>query len=205
MRSRAEIWRQRLGIWVPAVVFFLANLGAFAVYQLGYAGRVETLEERLEAQEQTLKKVDDERKELETMLARVQTNERQVEQLYAQRLSTRSQRLTSVTSEVRGLARRAGLEPRAISYPEEAIEEYGLIKRSFNFTVEGTYSELRQFINLLEVSRSFVAIEEINLIGNTDEGPELQIDLSLATFFSREDPELSTPAPAAATPRGGAL
>ena len=39
MRSRGEIWRQRLWIWLPALLFFLANATAFSVYKLGYAGQ----------------------------------------------------------------------------------------------------------------------------------------------------------------------
>ncbi len=188
MRALGEIWRQRLWIWVPALIFFAANAGAFAVYKLGYAGRVASLQETLDGQERRLEELAAQRRQMENMLARVRTNEQQVEQLYRERLSTRSRRLTSVTAEVKDLASRAGLLPRALSYPEEDIEKFGLIKRSFVFSVEGTYGELRKFINLLEISRSFLSLDEVKLAGNT-EGPELHIDLALSTLFAREAEE----------------
>jgi Tfp pilus assembly protein PilO len=203
VRSPGEIWRQRVWIWVPSLVFFLANAGAFAVYKLGYAGRVESLQETLNAQEETLRELAAQRRNLETMLARVRTNERQVEQLYAQRLSTRSLRLTGITAEVKDLAGKSGLIPRAISYPEEDIEEFGLIKRSFVFSVEGTYVELRRFINLLEVSRSFLALDGVTVTGSP-QGPELRIDLSLSTLFASETADQGKPAAARAAPPGGA-
>jgi Tfp pilus assembly protein PilO len=206
VRSAGEIWRQRLWIWVPALVFFLANAAAFGVYKLGYAGRIESLQETLDSQAQTIRKLSGDRKQMETMIARVQTNETQVEQLYTDRLSTRSQRLTKITAEVKELARQAGLVPKAINYPEEEIQEYNLIRRSFVFSVEGSYASLRKFVSLLEGSRSFLTIDEAT-VANDAEGPELRIDLTLSTLFARDaqDEPVTPPAgerPAAA--KGGA-
>ncbi len=203
MRAPGEIWRQRLWVWVPALVFFVANAGAFAVYKLGYAGRVESLQETLDGQERRLEELTARRRQIDTMLARVRSNEQQVERLYAERLSTRSRRLTGVTTEVKELASRAGLVPRTFSYPEQDIEEFGLIKRSFVFSVEGTYGELRKFINLLELSRSFLSLDEVSLDGDA-EGPELRIDLSLSTLFARDAEDAGEPSAAgAAAPAGG--
>jgi type IV pilus assembly protein PilO len=195
MRAPGEIWRQRLWIWVPALLFFLANAGAFAVYKLGYAGRIESLDDRLKELAQEHKETAGKSQQAATMIALVRTNEAQVEQLYTDRLSTRSQRLTSITAEVKKLAKEAGLVPKAITYPEEEIEEYNLIKHSFVFSVEGTYAELRKFISLLETSRSFLTIDEATVV-NSAEGQELRIDLSLSTLFAN-DAEGAPPAPAA--------
>ena len=106
--------------------------------------------EPLDEQKQQRSSSAGEQRNAQALLIRARTNEQQVEQLYDERFSTRSRRLTGVTAEVKELARKAGLDPRSLSYPEEEIEEFGLIKRSFVFSVEGTYVELRQFINLLE-------------------------------------------------------
>jgi Tfp pilus assembly protein PilO len=209
MRSAGEIWRQRLWIWVPALLFFLANAGAFAVYKLGYAGRIESLQETLDSQRQTVKKLADDRKQMETMIDLVRTNEMQVEQLYTDRLSTRSQRLTKITAEVKDLARQAGLVPKAINYPEEEIQEYNLIRRSFVFSVEGTYTGLRKFVTLLESSHSFLTLDEATVVNNPD-GQELRIDLTLSTLFARDAqdepamPATLAPAAAAAPVKGGA-
>ena len=42
--------------------------------------------------------------------------------------------------------------PKAISYPEEEIQEYNLIKRSFVFSVEGTYAELPAYLSGWDVA-----------------------------------------------------
>ena len=194
MRPAGEIWRQRLWIWVPALLFFLAN-AAFAVYELGYAGRIDSLNDTLSTQQAQIRDLGNKRKQMETMIARVQSNEAQVQQLYTDRLSTRRLRMTSVNDEVKKLAREAGLVPQAISYPEEEIEEYNLIRRSFNFSVQGTYAGLRKFVNLLEASHSFLSVDEAS-VANSSDGPELRIDLSLSTLFARDDQDEPAPTPA---------
>lgn len=186
MKFRGEIWRQRLWIWVPALLFFLANVVAFAVYTVGYGGRLKALDDTLATQEETLKTLKAGQHEAQIMLTRVRTNQQQVEQLYDERLSTRSRRLTGITAEIQSMAQKAGLVPRAFNYPERDIEEFGLIQRSYIFTVQGTYAELRRFINLIEASRSFLSIDEVRLNGR-DESPELDISLKISTLFARDE------------------
>lgn len=199
MIGRDEIWRLRLWVWVPALVFFLANATAYVVYRFGFADRVESLEARLEETQKEKARLAANRTRLERLIQRSQRNEVEIRRLYDERFSTRSQRLTRVTAEVKELARSAGLEPLAITYPQVPIEEYGLVKRSISFTVDGTYLELRKFINLLELSDSFLTLEGVTLDGETegDQGPELSIRLSLSTLFASEEGSAEAAAPAA--------
>lgn len=186
MSNGDVIWRQRLWVWLPALLFFLANAAAFSVYRLGYAGDVRTLERDLEQENEKLAPLRKQRTELEQLIGRAQTSREQMAALYADRFSTRSRRLTGITAEVKTMAQSAGLEPREFSYPEEEIEDYGLVKRSFVFTVQGSYSELRRFIALLEKSPSFVSLEGASLSGQSEGDQELQISLTLSTLFSKE-------------------
>ncbi|HEX6864566.1 MAG TPA: hypothetical protein VF414_17180 [Thermoanaerobaculia bacterium] len=188
MKDQSEIWRLRLWIWVPALLFFLANAVAFSVYRFGYAGQVKSLENDLGEAQKQLQPQMLKRKELERRIQRAGAAKAAVGELYDEQFSTRSQRLTRVTTEVKSLARKAGLNtPRTLSYPEEDIEDYGLVKRSFVFAVEGTYLELRQFINLMEHSNSFLALEAITLSEAGEEtGPELRMSLKISTLFSEE-------------------
>jgi Tfp pilus assembly protein PilO len=187
--SGDSIWRQRLWVWLPALLFFLANAGACSVYQLGYAGQVQSLEQDLKTERQALADARGKRQAQEAFVQRARVNRQRVAALYEQRFSTRARRLTEITAEVKSLARKAGLAPREISYPEQTIQDFGLVKRSFVFRVQGTYLELRQFINLLELSPSFLTLEEMSL--NEESGAELAIQLRLSTLFATEPGRLS--------------
>lgn len=178
------IWRRRLGVWAPALAFFLANLVLFSAYRLVYAGRVDSLRGTLEQREERLAELQERSQELTGYVARARSSRLGVDELYRERLSTERGRFTAVTAEIRDLARRAGLVPAAMTYPTEEIEDYGLTKRYFTFSVEGTYVELRRFVNFLELTSSFVTLEEVALSGG--DGPQLSIRLSLSTLFADE-------------------
>lgn len=187
MKDQSEIWRLRLWVWVPALLFFLANAVAFSIYRFGYANQVQALEADLGEVQQQLQPQSLKRKELERRLQRAGAAEAAVRRLYDERFSTRSERLTRVTAEVKSLAGKAGLNPRSLSYPESVIEDYGLVKRSFVFAVEGTYQELRQFLNLMELSGSFLTLEAVTLSeASREQGPELRMSLKISTLFAQE-------------------
>ncbi len=202
MKDQSEIWRQRVWIWLPALLFFLANAVAFSVYRFGYAGQVKSLESDLESiREEQLEPLQQRHAIVEQRLQRARAAEEQIGVLYAERFSTRSERLTRITTEVKTLARKAGLNPKSISYPQQEIEDYGLVKRSFVFPVEGTYAELRQFLNLLELTDSFLTLEAVTLSEDSrNEGPELQMNLTLSTLFARQDGDGPGPAPVVRRP-----
>lgn len=197
MRGRDEIWRLRLWIWLPALLFFLANATAYVVYRFGFADRVESLEESLASTQKKLAPEAAKRARLERLIERSRRNDVEIARLYDERFATRSERLTRVTAEVKKLAQTAGLNPLLMNYGDEAIDDYGLVSRSFSFAVDGTYLELRKFINLLELSDSFLTLEEVTLAGATDQqGPELHIRLTLSTLFAREGGSATAAAPA---------
>jgi hypothetical protein len=186
MSSPWEIWRRRWTLWAPAVAFFAANLVALAVFRLNFAGESAGLERRLADREQQLAGAVAERERLAGLAETADSNHRLVAELYRDRFATRERRLTQVTEEIKDLARRAGLAPQAITYPEETIEEFAVVERQFVFTVSGGYEELRTFLNFLEVSPSFLTLKQMALTGSQGGAGELSIGLRLATLFSRD-------------------
>jgi len=180
-----RIWRQRPWLWVPPLLFFLANLALFSTYRVVYSGKVESLRGELAAQEGRLERLSGQAAEREALVGSAVGTRDALDQLYGDRLRSERARFTKVTAEIRDLARRSGLEPASMRYPSEQIEDYGLVKRFFNFSVSGTYVELRQFINLLELTPTFVTLEQISVTG--EEGNQLGIRLTLSTLFSDGD------------------
>ncbi|MCB1057844.1 MAG: type 4a pilus biogenesis protein PilO [Acidobacteria bacterium] len=184
-------WRERLWLWLPALLFLAVNIGFFAYYQLsGIGDEVGILERRLASTHNTEKQLAKERQQLESLLADVELNRQRVADLYGKRLSTQEERLTAILAEVRRLATRAGLAPSAVSYPQETIEDFGLLQTSFVFNVEGSYADLRRFINSLELTPSFLTLERIGLSEDGSSGARLKISLRLSTLFADEDSEI---------------
>lgn len=191
-----RLWRPRLSTWVPALLVFLVGLSLFGVYRLRYAGQVEMTAEAVTRGRQALASVRADRRHLEEDLEAILRTRQRLRDIYTDRLSTESRRLTRIIAEVKELARTSGLDPQAINYPDEPIEDFGLRKRSFVFGVEGTYAELRRLVNLLELSDSFLTLEEVRLVGGGDQrgnrgGGRLRIDLRLSTLFATETARLT--------------
>ena len=205
MKTRAAVWQENWRTW--AAPLSLAALGAVAliVYQVRYAGRVAALDARLDETRAALATAAAQRAELALAVERAEVNRQGVRELYAGRLGTERERLTRMITEVKGLAARSGMRPDAISYPREEIKDYGLLKKSVVFSVNGTYGGLRQLINFLELSSSFLTLEQVSL-GDAGADGSLGIRLQIAALFvderprpeRRAAPRATPPAPAAA-------
>jgi Tfp pilus assembly protein PilO len=180
------MWAGRWRLWAPALAFFVFNLALALVYQVAYAGRVEALERAVERREAELAEAQALRRGQQGLLDRADRNRDAVAHFYGERLAPESERLTQVIAEVKELARRAGLDPATISYPEELLDDYRLVKKSFVFGVEGSYEELRQFVNLLELSPTLLILEQVTLT-EAGQGGVLRINLRLAALFRQED------------------
>lgn len=186
MRHRGDIWRERPWTWIVPLAFVVLNLLVFGVYRARYAGGVEKLEARYQGDAQVLAQLQESVAEAERLLERARRQQEEIDLLYSAHFSTESERFTDLLREVRSLARTAGLDPGTYNYPETELDEFSLLQRQVNFAVSGTYEQLRTFLNLLELSDQFVALEQVALGGNTSTGgssPVLNVQLSLTTYF----------------------
>lgn len=178
--SRRRIWRLRIWFWV-GVGLCVINAGLLSTYRGVYAGRFQALEDEIADVGNLRTRATREVARREGQVATVEATRNRVESLYREGFATERERLTDLIREVKELADRSGLRPGSISYPEEQLEQYGLVEKSLVFTVEGNYTQLRRLINELEMTDAFVALESISLSEAT---PNLRIDLRLSTLFS---------------------
>lgn len=189
MKPRSP-WLSKPWLWAVPLLFLLVNLGVFIFYRVAYAGQVELLQGSFAQQESTLAKLTAFREEMSADLDRVRDSRNGIAELYLQHFDTEADRFTAMRSEIIRLAKDAGLDPSNYSYPASTLEELELRQRGVNFTVEGSYSQLRTFLNLLEVTDHFMILESVTLnasggaVGGRD--PKLSIKLAMETIFSSD-------------------
>ena len=199
MRLQLEPFRRHLWHWALPLALVIVNLVWLSAFGSGARLRAADLDSRLSRARDAHAAETARRAERERLWIAATENRQKVEALYGERFSTERGRLTAVVREIRDLASRAGLEPQQVSYPEEALEEFGLSRRSAVFNVEGSYADLRTFLHLLELTPSFVTVEQIRVA----ERPNgvLGIALRLSTLFTiEEEGERAPDAPPAAAP-----
>lgn len=177
-------WRAHTKWWVPALAFLAANLLLLSAYRVVLAGQGQLRTSRIERSKAELVKLSAERQRLEETAEKVRTSRAEIDRFYSDRLSSENVRLTRILAEVRTLATRSGLAPTNINYGKEEIDGYGLLRRSIDFSVEGSYLEFRRFVNLLELSDSFLVLERVGLRESDDTGANLRINLGVSTLFA---------------------
>lgn len=185
-----QAWSRNPGVWLPAAVFVLANVLALAIFTGSFADNAEAGLGRLERRAEQLAQLKAKRSNAEEAVFNVRTSSEGLKEFYGDRLAPESEALTRIIAEVKDLANRAGLPPSSISYSKEQLEGQSLIRRSLEFSVSGTYEQLRQLVNLLELSDSFLILEQVNLQGSNEGDPVLGISLSLSTLFTVGDAEI---------------
>lgn len=189
MKRRLSPFRRHVAVWAVPLGVVLLNLAWLFAFGSGARLRAADLTNRLERAREAHAIASSQLAERESLWVALLENRERVESLQRDTLATESERLTDAMREVRDLAGRAGLLPMSMSYPSEPLVDYGLSRRSFNFSVEGRYADLRTFLHLLELTDSFVVVDRIR-VGESSSG-RLNIQLGLSTLFGVE-PETVT-------------
>lgn len=198
MSAAFGLWRRRLWIWLPPAVALTAATLYLVSLQRGVRSQGATLEARLEVAQREHGQAQSGLARLEKLAAAAQANRDETVRFMEEKFATEAGRFTSLVREIKQLAEHAGLDPKEIGFPEEAYAELGLVRRSFVFSVQGSYVNLRAFLYLLELSPSYVSVDSIQ-VRELAGGKGLAVNLRLSTFFSAPPP----PQPAAAPAAGG--
>jgi Tfp pilus assembly protein PilO len=192
-------WRDRWWTWALPLALALLNATILAVHPGRTGAGFADMERSLESETRALAALSEKEATVARVLDDARSGRQALDDLYRERFATQAERLTRLITEVKRLGMSAGLEPQSISYPEESIDEYGLVRMSLVFVVNGTYPQLRTFINLLEVSDLFLVLERVGLSNSADS--TLGIHLEISTLFVR-DPDDGPEGGAATVERG---
>jgi hypothetical protein len=185
------MWREKRILLGMLGVLLAANTIFFFTYRLQYEQRLKDLDDRRDQAETRLTQEKSARVSAERRLAAYRTTSKDVEEIYTREWATEAQRLTALISEVKRLAVASELIPKSISYARaEPQQQKGARTNAeivtINFSVQGNYQQVRRLINLLELSRQFIIIDQIGLGTGQDQG--LTLNLQLKTLFRDTSP-----------------
>lgn len=190
------IWREKRVILIILGVLLLANTIFFFTYRVQYQSRLDTLDDHLEETERGLEQARDARVRAEQTFQGYRQVERDVMTVFNDQWSTEPARLTALIAEVKRLAVASSLTPASYAFQRGETqrvttgrsrnENLGANEVGIAFGVQGTYAQLRRLINLLELSRQFVIIDQLGL--TTADGQNLTMNLHLKTLFRDQTP-----------------
>lgn len=180
----ASAWRRNLWLWLPAAVFFLLTVVLLGVFALEFADETQVARTRLARRTEELDVIRAQRKRAQGIVEKVRASEEGLADFYGRRLSTEREGLTRILAEIKNLCRLSGIPPTSLAYERQALEGQDVSRRTITFSVDGSYAQLRQLINFIELSDSFLILDEVSLRGNDVEGTPLRISLKLSTLFT---------------------
>ncbi len=193
------IWREKRISLAILAVLLLANVLFFFTYRVQYQNRLQDLEGRLRASQDRLAQAQRMRTTAQQQLDGYRKVQQDLQALYNQRWSTQAARFTSLIIEVKRLVVASQLVlPRSSSFSRteaRTTKETGAIDTAvvgINFTVQGSYEQVRRLINLLELSNQFVIIDGISLGSGNDK--ILTLNLRLKTLFREPTQQNAPPA-----------
>jgi len=186
------IWREKRTLLIVLGLLLAANTAFFFTYRVQYQNRLDDLDVRLAAAEDSLAAARAARLTAERQVQGYRKTEQDVAQVLDTHWSTQTRRFTALVAEVKRLAIASSLTPAAYVFDRADAttkssgrkDTVGATEVGMSFTVEGTYQQVRRLINLLELSQQFVIIDRIQLTAAT--GDKLTLNLHLKTLF-RDD------------------
>jgi Tfp pilus assembly protein PilO len=180
----STLWWQRRRLWLPAAILVVLDLLLLGGYELALAGKMGLQIGAVASRRQELAQIRERRLQREHLVTTARDARTAVDHLYHDQLGTQASRLTAVMLDVKRLAHQAGLGGvEAINYNDDVVPELPLDKKTIVFNATGTYEEMRAFINLLELSPSFLTLEEIRVQEDSAGNGQLQLQFRLSTLF----------------------
>ncbi len=179
------IWREKRVMLIVASVLLLANILFFFTYRVQYQERVDDTRGKLEQAQAQLEAAKERRVDLESQLEAHDVLVTTIDSVFDEWWSTPEARLTKVITEVKSLGGKSGLVPQSMSFDmTDDSERMGTATMGISFNVEGTYEQVRQLINLIELSDEFLIIDRIGM--RTSNENRLALNLALKTLFRGE-------------------
>ncbi len=185
------IWREKKILLIVLGVLLAINVAFFLTYRVRYEQRIEALDVTLDQANERLDAARGRKAAADQTLTGFKATTADIQRIYDEVWSTPQQRLTSMILEIRDLENRSRMIPRSTSFSQTVEKkEFGTRSMSMTFAVQGTYAQMRQFINLLELSEHFVVIDQVALTDTSNDSQLLNLNIQIRTLF-REVPEQS--------------
>jgi len=120
---------------------------------------------------------------LHTRLARLQQGQKDLKHLYSQVLTPKRTGVTDIRLELETLLSSLQIQKQDFSYRYQIIKDMDLQQFTLGVPVQGSYRNIRQFINSIERSNHFLILERVNLSSEQSD-QQLNLDFQLSTYLT---------------------
>jgi len=119
-------------------------------------------------------------RDIEEKLAESQKARKEFETRY---LFSRGKVSSELLNELDQVCGQAGLLRNRVAFSYGAEPEFGYLRLSLTLPVEGTYSNIRKFLNVLEGRSKLIIVDSMVLQSEKEGTGLIQMDMNLSTYF----------------------
>lgn len=101
-------------------------------------------------------------------------------------LFPRGKMASELLQELDQISAEAGLTRNRVGYRLDQEPVFGLQRISITLPVEGSYANIRKFLNMLESHEKFIMIDSMALISEREGTGTIRLDVSLSTLFPEQ-------------------
>ncbi len=187
MKSRVNVWRKRAGLLAASGLFLLANAAFLIGFRSITSAQARGLEERRSALTRDVATREAEAAKLVSERDRLAGVSRVIEEFYGRRVGSRRETLAPIVEEIHAVMRRVGVAPKSIGYSTAAISSLPLSQMNIGFSFQSDYARFKRLLNAFEANRRWIVVKDISLSRDSETTGEVQVRISLATYFTTDD------------------
>jgi Tfp pilus assembly protein PilO len=126
---------------------------------------------------------------LDQRLAALEKARNDLQMIYSQVLSQKKTGVTEIRQELEELAGSMNVSRENVTYSYDLLPEFGLRHFVLSVPVEGSYRDIRLFINGIERSQHFLILERVDLSAerSANQGDNLILNFQLSTYLRDEE------------------
>jgi Tfp pilus assembly protein PilO len=188
-RFKFDIRQAGPKILLVLLVLLVANAGFYLMATRPKAMAYQRLAQGSETELNALERRKREVERREAFLGALQQAETDLKSIREDVLSTRELRLVEVQAELETLCRRFHIDLNSVTYDSELLKSEDLDKLIMVVPLQGSYANLRSFLQAVEDSDKFMLVERVALAEGKEGGVLLELSITLATYFDAPDGE----------------
>jgi len=189
--ARGIAWRRMAPLWVPAVLFFLANVGVLLWLSGSTVGREAQVRAEVDQLENEVRRLERLQRQAREEREAVEALHRDMSVLYEEVLGSLEKRLTPILREVGQASRAAGLRPEKFAYSAKEVKKLGLFEFTVKFSVEARYAAVVKLLEELRNSTEFLIVDRLSLAGEENSTTDtLRLGIRVKTYVAEADEAL---------------
>lgn len=164
------------------VIVLLANIAILGFIVLPNKTRIRGQQQSYQGMRRDVVEAKKENQELQTRLEKLQQAQKDINEMYAKVFVPKKKGATDIRLELESLIRNNQIQRTDVNHSNTAMPDFKLQQYSLSVPVEGTYVNIRRFINDIERSQHFLILDRVDL-ASEKKGDVLTLDFSLSTYL----------------------